>query len=192
MLLLFLTIIIFLLGLYFFAYYGGNITEGLTNNTNTVRCPNMLIQKGSKFYLYNSNIAQVPGINPTEFQNLEDYTEFLDWQRSQGIICPVLYLQHSYDIQGNPVYKIRPSTTDLQGGLPPSSTTIPTSINIPYINPMVIDNSMDKSSTLEQQQQENLLYSPNAMDANWGGADYTQHLVDEGVYKGNEVNIRIA
>ena len=34
--------------------------------------------------------------------------------------------------------------------------------------------------------------SPNPMDPNWGGADYTQHLVDEGVYKGNEVNIRIA
>ena len=72
------------------------------------------------------------------------------------------------------------------------STTIPTSVNIPYINPMVSDNLIDQSSTMEQQQQENLLYSPNAMNDNWGGADYTQHLVDSGVYKGNEVNIRIA
>ena len=40
--------------------------------------------------------------------------------------------------------------------------------------------------------QENLLYSPDPMDPNWGGADYTQKLVDEGVYKGNEVNIRIS
>ena len=37
-----------------------------------------------------------------------------------------------------------------------------------------------------------LFYSDNAMDPNWGGADYTQALVDTGYYKDNEVNIKIA
>ena len=32
-----------------------------------------------------------------------------------------------------------------------------------------------------------MLYSDNAMDPNWGGAEYTQALVDTGYYKGNEV-----
>lgn len=122
-LLTYLFILVFLIGLYFYAKSGYiKDTEGLTNNTyNQARCPNLLIQKGSRFYLNNSKLAQIPGVNPIEFDNLEDYTEFLQWQRSQGIICPVLYLQQSYDTQGNSVYKVRPSVSEPQGGLPPSS-----------------------------------------------------------------------
>jgi hypothetical protein len=41
------------------------------------------------------------------------------------------------------------------------------------------------------QQQQNMLYSPNPMDQNWGGADYTQSLVDKGFYAENEVNIAV-
>lgn len=29
------------------------------------------------------------------------------------------------------------------------------------------------------------------MDPNWGGADFTQNLVDQGYYAGNEVQIAI-
>jgi hypothetical protein len=121
-LLTFLSILVFFIGLYFYAKCSDpKYEEGLTNNSNNQpRCPNLLIQKGSRFFLYNSQVAKVPGVNPVEFENLEDYTEFLDWQRSQGIRCPVLYLQESYDAQGNPVYKVRPSVSEPQGGLPPS------------------------------------------------------------------------
>ena len=115
-----LCLIVFLIGLYFYAK--SDNYEGLTN-MNTRRCPDLLIQKGAKIYLYNSKLAQVPGVNPIEFENLEDYSEFLDWQRSQGIRCPVLYLQESYDPQGNTVYKVRPSISEPQGGLPPSIAT---------------------------------------------------------------------
>ena len=117
----YLLIVIFLIGLYFYAKQSNpKSSEGFTNNIDLKRCPDLLIQKGSRFYLYNSKLAQVPGVNPVEFENLEDYTEFLDWQRSQGIKCPVLYLQQTYDAQGNPVYKVRPSVSEPQGGLPPS------------------------------------------------------------------------
>lgn len=117
-----LFIIVFLIGLFFYAKCSNpKYSEGLTNNTSQEpRCPNLLIQKGSRFYLYNSKLAQIPGVNPVEFDNLEDYTEFLDWQRSQGIRCPVLYLQETYDAQGNRVYKSRPSVSEPQAGLPPS------------------------------------------------------------------------
>ncbi len=50
---------------------------------------------------------------------------------------------------------------------------------------------LDKMDT----QEENMLYSgpsPNPMDTNWGGADYTQSLVDKGYYKDNEVKIAIS
>jgi len=113
-----LIIIIFLLGLYF--YINPKNIEGFnTKSKGLKRCPNMLIQKGSKFYLYNSKLAKVPGVNPIEFENLEDYSEFLDWQRSQGIRCPVLYLQETYDAQGQSVYKVRPSVYEPQAGLSP-------------------------------------------------------------------------
>jgi len=80
------------------------IKEGFNNNTGY--CPNVLIQKGSEFYLYNSKRAKVPGVNPIKFNTLEDYTEFIKWQRSQGIRCPVLYLQQTYDTQASVKYKV--------------------------------------------------------------------------------------
>ena len=123
-LLTFLFIMVFLIVLYFYAINTPSNTDGFeNNNAKPPRCPNLLIQKGAKFYLYNSKLAQVPGVNPIEFNNLEDYTEFLDWQKSQNIRCPVLYLQETYDAQGERVYKSRPSVSEPQAGLPPSIAT---------------------------------------------------------------------
>jgi hypothetical protein len=144
-----LLILVFLIGLYFYAKCSDpNYAEGFTNTNNKPVCPNMLIQKGSRFYLYNSKLAQVPGVNPIEFDNLEDYTEFLDWQRSQGIRCPVLYLQETYDAQGNRVYKARPSISEPQAGLPPSiasssgqmimESTLGTPDSLAYPNPTLL------------------------------------------------------
>lgn len=252
---IYLLIIIFLAGLYFYAKCGGN-REGLSNpnqastkSSGKPRCPDMLIQQGSKILLYNSKLTRVPGVNPIEFNNLEEYTEFLDWQKSQGIICPVLYLQQSYDAQGNKVYKVRPSVSEPQGGLPPAPTnaqprtaaqqqviaqaqsaqaqpqTKSSQSNGPYerlpslnshdTNPTKLvdatqsDQPYNKNSYPAYDQtsyyvgtttpldkmnekEEHMLYSPNAMSDNWGGADYTQSLVDAGYYKNNEVQIAIA
>jgi len=225
-LLTFLSILVFLIGLYFYAKCSDpKYEEGLTNNSNAQpRCPNLLIQKGARFFLYNSAVAKVPGVNPVSFENLEDYTEFLDWQRSQGIRCPVLYLQETYDAQGNPVYKVRPSVSEPQGGLPPSiasssgNTIMESSLGNPdalaYPNPTLLVDatrndppynknslpSYDESSyyvgtttPLDMmnivQQKETV--SPNAMDPNWGGAEYTKSLVDKGYYAGNEVSIAV-
>ena len=225
-LLTFLSILVFLIGLYFYAKCSDpKYEEGLTNNSNSQpRCPNLLIQKGARFFLYNSAVAKVPGVNPVEFENLEDYTEFLDWQRSQGIRCPVLYLQETYDAQGNPVYKVRPSVSEPQGGLPPSiasssgDTIMESSLGNPdalaYPNPTLLvdatrndppynknslpsyDESsyyvgtttpLDMMNTVQQKE----TVSPNAMDSNWGGAEYTKSLVDKGYYAGNEVSIAV-
>ncbi len=210
-LLTFLCIIIFLIGMYF--YSKSDDPKYYEAMTNQARCPNLLIQKDSKFYLYNSKLVKVPGVNPVEFENLEDYTEFLDWQRSQGIRCPVLYLQQTYDAQGNEVYKVRPSVSEPQGGLPPSITMGTPGIPAYPNQQLLVDatrndppynmNSFpahDQTSyyvgtttplDVMDQQQENMLYSPNPMDPNWGGADYTQSLVDRGFYAENEVSIAV-
>ena len=188
---------LFLGGLYFYIRYAKNhyMLEGLTTINGELRCPNILIQKGPKFYLYNSNIASVPGVNPIEFNNLEEYTEFLEWQRGAGIRCPVLYVQNTYDIQGERVYKVRPSVTELEGGLPPT-----TPVPLPLKFAESIDPTFDQSnyyvgsiSPLDQIKNSNynMLYSDNPMDPNWGGQKYTQALVDSGYYKGNEVSINV-
>ena len=225
----FLFILVFFIGLYFYAKCSDpNYLEGLTNNNNDsksgIRCPNLLIQKGARFYLYNSKVAKVPGVNPVEFDNLEDYTEFLDWQRSQGIRCPVLYLQETYDAQGNPVYKARPSVSEPQAGLPPSiasssgdiiqESTLGDSDALAYPNPTLLvdatrnDPPYNKNSYPAHDQtsyyvgtttpldamdmsQEKSGVSPNPMDPNWGGTQYTQDLVDKGYYKENEVSLYV-
>jgi len=209
--LIILILVIFLLGIYFCMCPSSKALEGLTNNSKTQpRCPNILLQKGSRFYLYNSDVAMVPGVNPIEFDNLEDYTEFIEWQRSKGIICPILFLQNTYDAQGDSVYKIRPSVSEPQGGLPSVITTIPTAPNPtllidatrndhPYNTNSVpaydqTDFYIGATTPLESipnESEENMLYSPNPMDDNWGGQRYTQSLVDSGYYIGNEVNIAI-
>lgn len=110
-----LGVTIFLGGLHFYAKYA--------TYEKTSRCPNILIQVGSKYLLLNSNIERVPGVNPLEFNTLEDYHEFLKWQKTVGIKCPVLFVQKTYDAQGNRVYKMRPSVNDQKGGLPPKPPT---------------------------------------------------------------------
>jgi len=203
-------ILLFLGGLYFYIYYTANprMLEGLTTMDGELRCPNLLIQKGSKYYLYNTKIAKVPGVNPVEFNNLEEYTEFLEWQRGAGIRCPVLYLQNSYDAQGNRVYKVRPSVSEMEGGLPPT-TTVPLPLKFTeLVDATQSDGAYNKNGYPAFDQSSyyvgsltpldaiknsnyNMLYSDNAMDPNWGGVEYTQALTDSGYYKDNEVNIYI-
>ena len=48
-------------------------------------CPNMLIEKDGRYALFNNDLAYVPGVNPIEFSSLDEYSEFLDWQKSQNI-----------------------------------------------------------------------------------------------------------
>ena len=132
-----LIVVAFLAGIYFCANYTSKEAMRCLNGDCKRRCPDTLIQKGCKYHLFNSKLAPVPGVNPIVFNNLEEYVEFTDWQRSQGIRCPVLYLQQTFDAQGNAVYKTRPGATDLQGGLPPT-----------VVNPSVMaSNSPNATST---------------------------------------------
>ena len=186
--LIFLSIIVFLLGLYFYSKFNDpNYKEGLVNMDKSPSCPNLLIQKDN---------------------NLEDYVEFLDWQRSKGIHCPVLYLQRSFDTQGNSSYKIRPSVSEPQGGLPPVSSRFNPNQQTLLVDATRNDKPFNKNSypgydmssyyvgavtPLDKmnEKQENLLYSPDAMDPNWGGPEYTKSLIDKGFYKGNTVDIYV-
>ena len=179
--------------------------EGTSNDApNQNRCPNILIQKGAELYLHNSRLANVPGVNPLKFANLEECVEFTEWQRGQGIRCPVLYMQHSFDAQGKPVYKIRPSPLDLQGGLPPvaSSGAVAANANANFIDdadkpPMnassypAFDPMEPNVGPAKGQLKKLKGLSANPMDPNWGGDAYTQSLIDAGKYAGDEVSIML-
>ena len=215
---LIIIIIIFVLGLYFVMAYPSYaslpIYESFVNESKSYRCPNILFQRGTDFFLYNSKIAKVPGVNPLQFKNLDEYVEFTQWQRRQGIKCPILYVQEAYDTQGNTVYKARPSPTDMHGGLPDLPLT-----NSNNIMPVANDESKLLDAGQDDKPYNNNSYpaadhnnqyigldtpldkmfneskngvSPNPMDTNWGGAKYTDALVKSGYYKDNEVALYVA
>lgn len=102
-------------------------------------CPNVLIQNGSKFFLYNTTRMDVPGVNPIEFENLEEYVEFIKYQKKMGMNCPILYLQQSMGVQGNMEYRLRPDVLEPQAGLNPMLPSQMTSIT-PYERKMANDN----------------------------------------------------
>jgi len=204
-------IIIFLLGLYFITNYSSRqLKEGFKNNKLNNRCPNMLIQKGSNYFLYNSKLAKIPGVNPIQFNTLEDYVEFLDWQRSQGIRCPVLFLQHGYNANGESEYKIRPNVFEQQGGLMPAyagwnnslddfqkitkltdgnrqANSIYNRNSYPSFDPANQDIGITTPLDIMEKQEENQPYSSMPTDPNWGGKAYTQALIDRGDFADNEV-----
>ena len=155
-------------------------------------CPNILFQKGARIYLYNSNKASVPGVNPLQFENLEEYTEFIDWQRANGMRCPVLFMSESYDTQGNRIAKIRGDPTNVHGGEQPINTNKMMDASrdseynknsYPGFDP---DNQyIGKTVPIDGMEHEQGEISGNPMDSNWGGNQYTNGLIDSGVYDGN-------
>lgn len=199
-------LVLFVLSLIFYVYYGGgSLQEGFSN----YRCPNVLIQKGKDFFLFNTKLAKVPGVNPLQFSSLEDYKEFMDWQRSQGIKCPILYVQQGFNAQGEEVFQQRPDPFDPQGGLgtippapeadesPAQKKTLlfdagrsdpPYNWNgYPSFDPH--NQYIGEYTPLDQMDDdaEKLPFSGNAMDTNWAGPGYTQALVARGFYRDDEV-----
>jgi hypothetical protein len=180
---------------------GGGVGGGDFATMNNDRCPNILIQHGSEIFLYNSKVEKVPGVNPIRFKSLDDYSEFMDWLQGRGIRCPILFLQYSYDAQGQAVYKMRPSPTDLQGGLSPNMPYSPAPAalvqmmdasrdNPPFNNQMYdgfdpLNFNMGDYTTQDaafRAKELTMKYSDNPMDANWGGIRYSESAVASGIY----------
>jgi hypothetical protein len=123
--LLFFIFFIFFLGLYVYAVYIPTSVESMTPSAESM-CPNLLIQKDNVLLLYNTDQTEKDGINPLPFFNLDEYINYLEIQRKNGTVCPILYLQQESNTQGQDVYRIRPSPTNVNGGLPsvPNLTAI--------------------------------------------------------------------
>ena len=177
---------IFILGLLFCGNYKhDDLVEGFSNS----ECPNLLIQKGKELHLIYSGKAKIPGVNPIKFKNLEDYNEFLNWQRAKGIRCPVLYFQQTYEVQNKKGYRMLPDITEKQGGLSSVAPKQPlydaNHDDMPYnINSYPGFDSQDQyvgaNTPLDNIFKSNEKVSANAMDVNWGGSVFSEKSVDSG------------
>ena len=210
-------IILFVLGMYYYMN-SSQLYESLDNkepkingkkSTNS-RCPNMLIEKDGSIYLYNSKLAIVPGVNPIQFKNLEEYSEFVDWQSSQNLNCPVLYLQYTTDTQNNELVQVKSSIFENQGGLPnEKSNTLSGGEDDEYYekNKMLdatrnstpdptkklntgmysgfdqYNQNVGLDTPLDKLFSEKNSKSANPMDTHWGGKKHTQQKLEEGDYK---------
>jgi hypothetical protein len=175
---------VFLLGLYVSVNYSPlHFVEGFGT-----RCPNVLVQDGDELILKNTKLAEIPGVNPVRFKNLEEYTEFLQWQQSQKINCPVLYFQKTYNAQNHGVYMQRPPPVSVGEAHP--DTDNPPSSMMTYPAMDTHNQTIGSKTYLDQYfdvNEDQEVVSANAMADNWGGAAYSVAAVQQGDYKGNEV-----
>jgi hypothetical protein len=158
--------------------------EEPTNTNNN--CPNLLLHKEGKYYLYNTNLPTDTKNNPLVFSTLSQYSSYLESQYNEGINCPPLFVQEENDSQGNNVLRMRKSPFDLEGGVP----TTPANSLYPGFDPhgfnigvyTQIDKVHDKTVT------ESGIYSDNPMDSNWGGVLHTEDAINSGKYDENIIN----
>jgi hypothetical protein len=210
---------LFLIGLYLYAtdklIYA---TEGYNNPTSPLNsptnnnCPDLLIQNGEQFYLYNSKAPTVNNVNPLVFAKLSDYANYVN----QNPGCPVLFLQKGSDTQGNDNYNIRggtPMNTWQNNGMdptpplangqraPPNVRTVPfvdANLQHPPFNayntpgyapfdPHGFDVGRFNPLDAIHVSGELLPVSDSPTDPNWGGTEYTAQMVNSGKYIDNEV-----
>ena len=107
------SVISFLAGLYFCLTFDKK--EAFTKSNSSSSCPDLLVRRGASLLLYNT---KTPDADPIPFYNLDEYINYLDIQRKNGKICPILFLQYETTAQGTEVYSMRPSPFDLQAGIP--------------------------------------------------------------------------
>lgn len=217
--------LVFILGMIFYMFseeiigvsLNDRSVEGFSTLSKQKRmCGNLLVKEDNKIKLYNSNVVRVPGVNPIVFDTLDDYTEFVAWQKSQGIYCPVLVLEESYDAQGEKTYSASKNDFYIKGAISDDLLQIPytedennrltlspqpildaSRENPPYnkntyqgYDPMNQQIGKYTKLDIEEHAEQGKPQSAFATDPNWGGPAYTQELVDEGVFDEDKVYVK--
>lgn len=113
---------VFILGILF-------ITNDVMKQESFVsgQCPTTMIKNGEHIMVYNPKMAKIAGVNPIRLNDLEDYKEYVRWQKKNKLDCPILHLEKVFDTQGQEMYEIKPSfATDIpMGSLNHSMPTMP-------------------------------------------------------------------
>ena len=167
-------------------------------------CPDVLIKSGAKLFLYNT---QLPKVSPKVFSTLDEYIMYTKIQRlEKNIHCPVLFLQEENNTQGENVFRMRPSPTNLEGGAPllesndsfgpnhplrlidSSREHPPYNSNLyPGFDPYGYDQGIYTKLDAHHDITEKSKISDNPMDVNWGGVQFSQSAVESGKYDDNKV-----
>ena len=192
-------IIVFVLGVLNNIMYLRKENKEGYKGTGGRKCPNLLIKKNGKYQLVNSKMPVVPGINPIEFENLGEYATFVKYQKENGLRCPVLYYEEAYDAQSNRGYRQYSDPLNKKGG----AGSYNDSVGYREPDVMLMDANRDNPpynqnnyAGYDADDQEIGVVtpldnvrspyspSPNPMARNWGGAEYTDKMVELGVFKG--------
>ena len=128
-------IALFVFGIYFL--YSRPPEPFVTGN-----CPTTLIKDGNDFLVYNPNYESVPGVNPIKMGSLEDYKDYVEWQRENNLECPILHLEKVFDVQGSPMYEVRPDF-DQQLNIGGMNHNLPMTCGTPNMQ-LMLDNALDK------------------------------------------------
>lgn len=178
-------------------------------NADKNTCPDMLLKKGNSFLLFNSTAPRIEGINPLPFFSMDEYINYLEIQRKDGIRCPVLFMQMENDTQGNDIYRMHPSPFYIEGGIPPISivkndNSIPAKfedanlLNPPYNQDMypgfdahAMDVGRITNIDVIHNSTSAAICSANAADSNWCGPSFTNAAIERGEYSGNNVSSAI-
>jgi hypothetical protein len=151
-------------------------------------CPTSLVKEGSKYYLFNKNIPKKDGVNPYIMDSLDEYIEFIEYQRSKGIDCPVLYIEGNYNAQGTKEYRVQRApgkSTNAKPKHPPLTKLLDASRESDVYNTNMFagfdkDNMyIGEYTPLDKRFHafEGEDTSPNAMDPNWGGAECSKKFL---------------
>lgn len=170
-------------------------------------CPNILIRKGKELHLLNTRKAKIPGVNPIKFDNLEEYAEFIEYQKKLNINCPVLYYQETYDTQNSKGMRLLDDPLNPNAGLS-SNLEVPKvePLHTPAPKTLLTDANVDNNSAYNQHQfsgfdekdqyigantdldsitgDESNGKSTNPMAKNWGGHEFTHNAIQEGKFEG--------
>ncbi len=136
------------------------------------KCPSSLIRSGDKLMLIYDNA-------PIYFNNLEEYIEFVNELRSNGINCPVSMLEEENE-QSRPNINAEVLDASRDNGQYNKGS-------FPGFDPygLHIGRYTDIDKTHDSTAKPDL--SDNPMDPNWGGVEHTQDMVNSGKYEDREV-----
>lgn len=186
--------ILLIMGLWILQY-SFDFRENFSSMSNN--CPDRIIQQKDGIYLYWSNKAEIPGINPIKFDNLEDYVEYVNWIKSQNIRCPILFYKETYSTQNKKMLTVDPDLSIFPelNDEPPKSKLIDgnrgpnkkyNKNQYPSYDPE--NQYIGVTTPLDKMFNNNDVdVSDNPMDSNWGGQEVTEKAVESDKYAGDEV-----
>ena len=141
---------------------------------NQSECPTLLVKSGTDILLFTD-----PRGDPIRFSNMDEYIDYVESQRAQGIDCSILVLQEEInDPAKEEPSKVAP-VIDSNDDRNPNmySGFDPYGLQIGRYNKL--DKILDSTAKPDQ--------SDSPMDPNWGGVQHTQKALDSGKYDENHV-----